>query len=549
MNTSTLPDNPVFLKQILANVTTDHEEILADKDAVIADQAATIVDREATISDHKAEISRLAEQVRLLKAIRFQAQSEKNRFHGHEVQYPLFNEAEMVADEAGEDDDKDIQVPAHTRKKRGRRPISPDYPRVEVIHDIPEDEKVCPCGCELTRIGEEVSEKLDIIPQKIQVIRHIRPKYACRACEGVEDDGPTVKIAPMPPQIIPQGIVTPSLLAYILINKFADGLPFYRQSTMFDRLGVDISRATMSGWAIRAGRAVEPLIELLHQEIRSGPIINMDETPVQVLKEPGRENTTKSYMWVARGGPPGKPVVLFHYAPSRGGEVAKELVGGFKGYLQTDGYVGYNALGKRPDIIHVGCLAHVRRKFHDVIKAAGKKNIKKKGGTAQTVLDLIGKVYKKEKQARRKESTPDEILAMRKNEIKPLLDKIKNILIDRKATTPPKSLLGQAIFYALGQWPRIEVYLNHPGLTPDNNVAENAIRPFAVGRKNWLFAGSPKGAKASAAIYSLIESAKANGLNPHQYLTDLFDKLPPASSEQDLRALLPQNIASMSSPG
>jgi len=252
---------------------------------------------------------------------------------------------------------------------------------------------------------------------------------------------------------------------------------------------------------------------------------------------------------VARGGPPGKPVVLFHYAPSRGGEVAEELVGGFTGYLQTDGYVGYNALGKRPDIIHLGCLAHVRRKFHDVIKAAGKKNIKKKGGTAQTVLDLIGKVYKKEKQARRKESTPDEILAMRKNEIKPLLDKIKNILIDRKATTPPKSLLGQAISYALGQWSRIEVYLNHPGLTPDNNAAENAIRPFAVGRKNWLFAGSPRGAMASAAIYSLIETAKANGLNPHQYLLYVFEKLPHASSEQDIRALLPQNIATISSPG
>ena len=468
MDTSTLSDDPSILKHTIINIVADKDAVIADQAAAIVDQAATIVDREATISDNEAEISRLAEQVRLLKAIRFQALSEKNRSHGHEVQYSLFNEAEMVADEAEPDDV--TQVPAHTRKKRGRRPISPDYPRVEVVHDIPEDEKICPCGCELTRIGEEVSEKLDIIPQKIQVIRHIRPKYACRACEGVEDEGPTVKVAPMPPQIIPQGIVTPSLLAYILINKFADGLPFYRQSAMFDRLGVDISRATMSGWAIRAGRAIEPLIDLLHQEIRSGPIINMDETPVQVLKEPGRENTTKSYMWVARGGPPGKPVVLFHYAPSRGGEVAEELVGGFTGYLQTDGYVGYNALGKRPNIINVGCLAHVRRKFHDVIKAAGKKNIKKKGGTAQTVLDLIGKVYKKEKQARQRELNPEQILALRKNEIKPLLDKIKNILIDRKSTTPPKSLLGQAIFYALGQWTRIEVYLNHPGLTPDNNV-------------------------------------------------------------------------------
>jgi len=506
MDVSTLPDNPAVLKQI-------------------------IVDREA-------EIARLAEQIRLLKAARFQAKSEKASSSDHEVQYSLFNEAEAAAEEVEPVGDE-TEIAAHSRKKRGRRPISPDFPRIEVVHDIAEDDKVCPCGCKLTRIGEEVSEKLDIVPQKIQVIRHVRPKYACRACEGVEDKGPTVKIAALPSQIIPQGIVTPSLLAYILVNKFADGLPFYRQSTMFSRLGVDISRATMSGWALRAGRAVEPLIELLHQEIRSGPLINLDETPVQVLKEPGRKNTTKSYMWVARGGPPDQPVVLFHYAPSRGGAVAEELVGDFKGYLQTDGYVGYNALGQREDIIHVGCLAHARRKFTDVLKAGLKKS---KGGTAQTVLNLIGKVYKLEKQARRQELDPEQILAMRQQRVRPVLDKIKGVLLERKSTTPPKSLLGKAIEYALGQWPRIAAYLECPYLTPDNNIAENAIRPFAVGRKNWLFAGSPRGARVSAAIYSLIESAKANGLNPLQYLNDVFEKLPQAKSERDLRNLLPNHI-------
>ena len=535
MNTSSLPDNPAFLKQIII-----------DRDAKIANQANAIADRDAVIADHKAviadreaEIAYLAEQVRLLKALRFATQSEKARPHGHEIQYPLFNEAEMVVEEA-DSAETETEIPAHTRRKPGRRPISPDFPRIEVVHDIPEGDKVCACGCELTRIGEEVSEKLDVIPQKIRVIRHIRPKYACRSCEGVEDDRPTVRIAAMPDQIIPQGIVTPSLLAYILVNKFADGLPFYRQSVMFGRLGVDISRATMSGWAIRAGRAVEPLIELLQQEIRSGPVINMDETPVQVLKEPGRENTTKSYMWVMRGGPPDRPVVLFHYAPSRGRAVAEELVGGFKGYLQTDGFAGYNALGGRDGITHVGCLAHVRRRFHDVIKAGGKK---KKGGVAQTILNLIAKVYQKEKQARKREAKPDEILAMRQKEIKPLLDKIRDTLLDRKPAVPPKSLLGKAIAYALDQWPRIQAYLGHPGLTPDNNLAENAIRPFAVGRKNWLFAGSPTGAKTSANIYSLIESAKANGLNPLDYLNEVFEKLPRAKSEYKLRQLLPGRIA------
>ena len=215
----------------------------------------------------------------------------------------------------------------------------------------------------MSRIGEVVSEKLDVIPQRIRVLRYIRPKYACRNCEGTEDDGPTVKIAPTPPQLIKQGIVTPGLLAYILVNKFCDGLPFYRQNRMFDRLGVDISRSTMSHWALQAAEKCEPLIELYLARLRQGAIINMDETPVQVLNEPGRKNTAKSFMWVARGGPDGKPVVLFRYDPSRSGSVAEEFVDNFQGFLQTDGYIGYQALGDTDNITHVGCLAHARRKF------------------------------------------------------------------------------------------------------------------------------------------------------------------------------------------
>ena len=460
-------------------------------------------------------------------------------------QYSLFDEAELVAMQAeadaetGEEEPEASEVAGHSRRKKGRRPISEAYPRVEVVHDIPEEDKVCPCGCALSRIGEEVSEKLDIVPQKIQVIRHIRPKYACRACEGVEDDGPTVKTASMPPQLIPQGIVSPGLLAYILVNKFADGLPFYRQTIMFDRLGVDISRATMSGWALRAAEACEPLLEVLLEQIRSGPIINLDETTVQVLKEPGRKNTSKSYMWVARGGDIKRPSVLFHYDPGRGGKVAEEIVGNFRGFLQTDGYAGYNALGEREGIRHVGCLAHVRRKFHDVTKAGAKK----KSGTAQTVLDLIGKLYKLEKQAREQKLDPEAVHAMRQERARPIMDKIKALLDARVKTTPPKSLLGRAISYALGQWERVMVYLEDGCLQPDNNAAENAIRPFAVGRKNWLFSGSPRGAKASAAIYSLIETAKACGLNPFEYLLHVFERLPHARSEDDLKTLLPQGMS------
>jgi hypothetical protein len=341
----------------------------------------------------------------------------------------------------------------------------------------------------------------------------------------------------MPPQLIPQGIVSAGLLAWLLISKFADGLPFYRQKNIFDRLGVDISRATMSGWALRAAEACESLMELLLRRLRSGPYMNMDETRVQVLREPGRKNTALSYMWVARGGPPEQPVVYFHYAPSRSGDEAQSIVGDFQGYLQTDGYSGYNALGDQEGIVHVGCLAHVRRKFMDVLKSGGKKS--GKNNTAQTIINLIASVYALEKQAVKSKLTPEAVYTMRQQKIRPILDRIKKLLDLRKESAPPKSLLGGAIRYALGQWPRIEAYLDDGRLRPDNNLAENAIRPFAVGRKNWLFSGSPRGAKASATLFSLIETAKACGVDAYHYLLQLFEKLPYAKSKDDLEALLP----------
>ena len=493
----------------------------------------------SVIADHQTQIAQLEQRIRLLNLIIYGPKSEKKPRTGQEQQLSLFDEAEQTAEEQKPQTFEEACAPASTRRKRGRRPIPADLPRVEIIHDLPESEKACSCGACLVRIGEEVSEKLDIVPAKIQVIRHIRPKYACRTCEGVEDDGPTVKTAPMPPQIIPQGIVTPGLLAHVAVAKYADALPLYRQEDQFSRLGLDISRGTLAGWMIRVAKACEPLIDMIIEEIRSGPIVNMDETTVQVLAEPGRANTTKSFMWVARGGTPGKPVVLFRYHPTRAGSVAAEILGDFKGYLQTDGYSGYEALGEREGLRHLGCLAHVRRKFVEVEKSAGKKA---KGGTAHAVIDLIGKLYGVEHHAEKQQLNPEQIKVLRAEKSRPILDKLKALLDARAATTPPKSLLGKAIGYALKQWDRLVVYLEDGWLRPDNNLAENAIRPFAVGRKNWLFSGHPRGADASAAIYSLIETAKANGLEPYRYLRHLFEHLPTAATDAQRKALLPQHI-------
>ncbi len=440
-------------------------------------------------------------------------------------------------------DDDQILIAEHTRKKRGRKPLPKDLPRVEVVHDLAEEEKICGCGSRLSQVGRDTAEKLDIIPAKIRVIRHVRIKYACKNCEGVDDDGPTVRIAPVPPQLIPKGIGTEGLMAHVMICKFADALPLYRQEKIFDRMGVDLSRATMSNWVVTVAQSCRPLLLLMAKEIRSGPLINADETPLQVLKEPGRSNTSKSYMWVYIGGDPDHPIRLYQYHPTRSGKVALEFLEGYQGYLQSDAFSGYDHLDKQQGICQLGCWAHVRRKFTDVLKA--KKKIRSKTNPkslADEAVLMIRKLYRIEKSARVKELDLDEIHALRQEESGPILKQFKAWLDEKKSITPPKGLLGTAIQYALNNWPKLQVYIEDGRLPIDNNIAENAIRPFVVGRKNWLFAGHPRGAEASATFFSLIETAKANGLEPYTYLRYLFENLPLANNEADHRQLLPQHV-------
>lgn len=409
-----------------------------------------------------------------------------------------------------------------------------------MVFDLPEDQKVSACGCPLSRIGSEITERLDIIPAKIQILRIIRYKYAPKCtCEIPENAPGEVRIAPMPSQIIPQGIVTPGLLAHVITAKFVDAVPLYRQEQQFMRLGLDITRGTLASWVRLTAQACMPIFVLIGREVRAGPVIHMDETPVQVLKEPGRANTTQSYMWVCRGGPPGKPAVIYRYYPTRSARVADELLADYRGYLHTDGYIGYEAVGMREGIRHLACWAHVRRKFVEVEKGI-KGSLK--AGVAKEMLELIGKLYKIEDDAREKELSPDQVVAFREKESRPVLEQIK-MTLDRHANkTPPKSLLGKALLYALNLWPKLTVYLENAFLRLDNNIAENAIRPFAVGRKNWLFSRSPRGADASAALYSIIETAKANALEPYAYLRLLFTEVPRATSEAELRDLLPQYL-------
>jgi hypothetical protein len=300
----------------------------------------------------------------------------------------------------------------------------------------------------------------------------------------------------------------------------------------------------MAKWMVYAARHCTGLIDLLRGQIRSGPLINIDESPLQVLNEEGRKNTSKSYMWVYRGGQPNRPVLLYEYQRTRSGKTALEFLDNYHGYIQSDDFSGYDHLDQKPDIVHLGCWAHARRKFVKVATVRKKHRSKRANpkSLADEALDYIGNLYRIEKEARRRELDAVQIDQLRQEKSKPLLDEFKAWLDAKKPLTPPKGLLGQAISYTLANWEKLIIYLQDGRLRPDNNLIENAIRPFVVGRKNWLFAGSPDGAKASATFFSLIETAKANGLEPYAYLRYIFAKLPLAQTEQDLKELLPQNI-------
>jgi transposase len=511
-----LPDDIDALKSLVADQTTKLADVTARNEQLTTEN-----------QHYKTRVLTLQEQLNLALARRYAASSEKIS----PDQVCMFNEAEAAVDTVPDADDDLITVPAHTRKKRGRKPLPENLPRVDVVHDLPESERRCEHdGRLLTEIDEVVSEQLDIIPAKIQVIRHIRKKYACTC-------GQCIKTAPLPAQPIPKSMASPGLLAHIAVSKYQDALPLYRQETILRRIGVELPRATLANWMIQAGTLIQPVINLLRDRLLDYDILQMDETTVQVLNEAGKAAQSKSYLWLQRGGPPDQPVVLYDYDPGRGAGVPKRLLTGFTGYLQTDGYDGYNAVVAVNALTHVGCMAHARRKFSEAVKAQGKN---KKRGKAHRGLALIQKLYRVEKQARR--LSLEERYARRQQQARPVLDDLRSWLDDTLPLVPPTSATGKALNYLHREWEKLIRYLDDGRLEIDNNGAENAIRPFVVGRKNWLFSASVKGVKASANLYSLIETAKANGLEPYAYLRYLFTELPQAETVEAIEALLPGNI-------
>lgn len=499
----------------------------------IRSQRKRIGSQEKRIRSLKKQLAFYEEERRLERIKRFGASADRG-----EHQYRLFNEAEVHEHDAPDDDANEadgtdqVKVAAHTKRKAKRKPLPKDLPRVVVDHELAADERHCECGSELTSIGVQTSEQLDVIPAQAYVIEHRRHSYRCSCC----DAAPVA--APLPAQPFPKSIASPGLLAHVATAKYSDGLPLYRQSAMFKRHGIDLPRQTMAGHMVKMGQVTAPLIEALHQAITGYDVVQVDETPVQVLNEPGKTAQSKSYMWVMKGGPPGQPGILFHYAPSRGGTVAKHLLENFAGYLQTDGYSGYREVCQSEHVTGVGCLAHARRKFTDALKALPKPAQQKKTGRVQKALSFVEQLYQIERG--QKDATPEARLAVRQIKAKPVLDRFKAWL-DRQSIAP-QSLLGKAIHYAIAEWPRLIVYVEDGRINIDNNLVENAIRPFAVGRKAWLFSSTQDGATASANLYSLVASARANGHNEYAYLKYVFTHLPAAKTDDDIAALLPWRL-------
>jgi len=488
----------------------------------------------------------LREQVNLLTQKLYGHQTEKMKTLGNlPEQGELFaiEEPEQAAedepDEPGDDGDGDDDPPKPKRPRGKRLPIPAHFSRRRVIHDVSQAEKQCACGACKQPVGEQTSEQIHIIPAQVEVIQDVRLKYACPICEGTEEDGPSVVIAKAPPKLLPKSMAAASLVAEIIANKFADGLPFYRQEKRFLRLGLKIDRTTMANWIIKTARLCSGLVTMLEHQILNENYLQVDETTLRVMNEEGRLNKTLSYVWVIRAGPPDKPVVYFHYQPTRAAGFIKTFLKKYQGYVQTDGYAAYDFLDHQKGVVHLACWAHARRKFADAIKAHAKNKKRSKKTHAEMALAFISKLYRIETHARVNRLTPQQRRLKRLAEAKPVLEAFKKRLDEMWPKTIPESLLGKAIKVTLGQWHRLNHYLDAGITQPDNNGVENAIRPFVLGRKNWMMAASPNGASANAAMYSLIGTAKANGWEPFAYLNYLFERLPSAKTHEARYQLLP----------
>jgi len=485
----------------------------------MSDKDAYIQHLENTIKDLQNQVSNLTEMVLLLRKEKFGPSSEKTKTQV-EGQLSLFNEAEIEADPNAEEPLIIRKGCVYNKnKKTSREELLKDIEIEEIPCMIHPDDMCCDyCGTTLKEIGfVKVRDELEYVPAKVKILRYMQQACECPNCK--HKGKPVIRKAYAPKSVLNHSLASPSSVARVMYQKYVNSIPLYRQEKDWEQIGIGLSRATMANWIIRSCEDhLMPVVNHLQKELLKRDIIHCDETPVQVLKEEGKKPQTKSYMWLYRSGNDGKsPIVLFDYQPSRNGDHAATYLKDFKGYVHSDGYSGYNKLS---GITRVGCWAHLRRKFVEAIPTK-----KASDGTltsAETGRQYCDKLFAIEDSL--KDLSPEERFRNRLELEKPVLEAFWCWL--DSLTVLKGSALGKAVTYAQNQKPYMENYLLDGRCSLSNNAAENAIRPFTVGRKKWLFADTPKGAKASAAIYSLIETAKANGLNVFAYLQHLLIYMP-----------------------
>jgi transposase len=498
---------------------------------IIASLHEALAEKETKLTSLQSQYTSLIEQFKLAKQQRFGKKSESNL-----LQLDLFDEAgadlpDEVKEQLTERPDESTGITHAPRKHPVRKPLPKELPREVILHDIAEEEKVCACGSPLIKMGEDITEQLKYIPAHLSVVQHRRPKYACKPCQE------TIKSAPMPMLLLPKTMATPELVAQTIIAKYCDHVPLYRQEKIWARLDIDLPRNSLCGWVLKTAQLCEPLVKLMQKMIVAYDVTQADETPVQVMREKGRENTAKSYMWCYRGGGDANRCIVYEYQETRGGYHAEAFLAGSKGFLQTDAYAGYNWVDKLSTITSVGCHAHARRGFAELVKMATSQ------GLAHEAIGFYRKLYAIESEARKSKLSPGARFELRVEKSMPLLTAFKAWLDHHLTKTSEQGKLGKAIRYCLSNWTALTNYLKDGRIEIDNNRLENAIRPFALGRKNWLFMGSPDGAKAGAVLYSLIETCKAHGIEPYTYFCKLLHTIRLCKTDDDYKALLPQNIA------
>ena len=504
----------------LQNLNVEQLRCLAQElIARINEQSKTIAAKDSDILYRQAKIDKLTHELVTLKRWKFGRSSEQ--LNG--TQISLLDET-IDADIAAIEQELKALAPvaktqAAPRQQPKRAALPAGLPRIDIHHEP--DSTTCGCGCQLKRIGEDVSEKLDYTPGVFTVEQHIRGKWACAKCE-------TLIQAPVPAQIIDKGIPTAGLLAQVLVAKYSDHLPLYRQERIFGRAGVALPRSTLAQWVGICGVQLQPLVDALKGEILSHSVLHADETPVEMLK-PGNKKTHRAYLWAyAPGAFEDLKAVVYDFCESRAGEHARTFLGEWRGSLVCDDYAGYKA-GFVSGITEAGCMAHSRRKFFDL-------HVSSKSQIAGQACVYISQLYDVERDARH--LSADERLQIRQRQSKPLADAFKEWMLLQRQKITDGSATAKALDYSLKRWGPLTQFLDDGQLPIDNNWIENQIRPIAIGRNNWLFAGSLRAGQRAAAVMSLIQSAKLNGHDPYTYLKDVLARLPTQKNSQ-IDELLP----------